>query len=253
MCRITAIMGEYSGRQEFLLAFRELAVTGKVSVKSKPKSGHRDGWGLICYDGSPKYLGRSPEDASSDEGYRAACDSLAGVHHPTIVMAHLRKASFGVRSLENTQPFLRGKWSFAHNGTIYSPKFREGDAASDTAVLFDRLMIAIENKDPSASPESTILETVRNIRNEIMNNPDDSGKTYSSLTFLMSNGVSLYALRDFASQSDTDYYTLHYLHVDHAMILCQEQIIPGEWKSIPNKSLATVDSQSNIQIRSCDS
>jgi len=253
MCRMTAIVGEYSGRREFLLAFRELAVTGKVGVKSKPNSGHRDGWGLVCYNGSPRYLGRSPEDASSDRGYLAACDSLAGAHHSRVVMGHLRKASVGVRSLENTQPFLRGKWSFAHNGTIYSPRFREGDAASDTVVLFDRLRVAIEDKDPSVSPESTILETVRNIRNEIMSNPDDSRRTYSSLTFLMSDGVSLYALRDFASQSDTDYYTLHYLQVDHAMILCQEQIIPGEWKSIPNKSLATVDPQGNIQVQSRDS
>ena len=248
MCRMTAIVGEYSGRQEFLLAFRELAITGKVSVKSKPKSGHRDGWGLICYDGSPRYLGRSPEDASSDGGYLAACDSLAGVHHSRVVMAHLRKASRGGRSLENTQPFLRGKWSFAHNGTIWSPRFRKGDASS--AAFFDRLMVAIEDKDPSASLESTILETVRNIRNEIMSNP---GRTYSSLTFLMSDGVSLYALRDFASQEDTDYYTLHYLHVGHAIILSQEQIIPGEWKSIPNMSLATVDSQGNTRVRLCDS
>ena len=252
MCRMTAIVGEYSGLREFLLTFRELAVSGKVSLESKPNSGHRDGWGLVCYDGSPRYLGRSPEDASSDEGYLAACDSLAG-DHIRVVIGHLRKASVGAKSLENTQPFLRGKWSFAHNGTIYSPRFREGDAVSDTAVLFDRLRVAIEDKDPSASPESTILETVRNIRNEIMSNPDDSGRTYSSLTFLMSDGASLYALRDFVSQSDTDFYTLHYLHVDHAMILCQEQIIPGEWKSIPDKSLATVDLQGNIQVRSCDS
>jgi predicted glutamine amidotransferase len=165
----------------------------------------------------------------------------------------MRKASVGRRSLENTQPFLRGKWSFAHNGTIYSSRFRESDAVSDTAVLFDRLRVAVEDNVPRASSESVILETVRNIRNEIMSNPDDSGRTYSSLTFLMSDGVSLYALRDFANQRDTDFYTLHYLHVGNAVILCQEQIIPGEWKSIPNKSLATVDLQGNIQIRSCDS
>ncbi len=236
-----------------MLTFRELAVSGKVSMESKPNSGHRDGWGLVCYDSSPRYLGRSPEDASSDEGYLAACDSLAGNRHASVVIGHLRKASVGAKSLGNTQPFLRGKWSFAHNGTIYSPRFREGDAVSDTAVLFDRLRVAIEDKDPSASPECAFVETVRNIRNEIMSNPDDSGRTYSSLTFLMSDGVSLYALRDFAKQRDMDLYTLHYLYVDHATILCQEQIIPGEWKSIPNKSLATVDLQGNIHVRSCDS
>jgi hypothetical protein len=35
MSRMTAIGGEYSGRQEFPLAFRELAATGKVSEKSE--------------------------------------------------------------------------------------------------------------------------------------------------------------------------------------------------------------------------
>jgi predicted glutamine amidotransferase len=246
-----SVVGAFADRRELLFRFRELAATGKVSERSKP--GHRDGWGIICYeDGMPKYLGRSTADATKDECYVVACDLLAGVKHPGVMMGHLRKASFGDRSIENTQPFLHGKWSFAHNGTIWSTDYRRDNGRSDSVIFFERLLKAVEAGSPILTVEDAITNMVRKARSEMVHNPDEMGRAYSSLTFIMSDGTSLYALRDFANQRDADYYTLHYLRTADAIIFCQERIIEGEWKPIPNKSLASVDSQGCLNVRPCE-
>lgn len=251
MCRLLAIVGDFPDTRELLFRFRELAAIGKVGGRSKP--GHRDGWGIICYqDGLPKYLGRSSADAAMEKYYATACDLLSRVKQPGVIMGHLRKTSFGDRSIENTQPFLDGKWSFAHNGTIWSPKYRRSNGRSDSLVFFQRLLKAIQVGSRDVPLEDMIVDTVRKARREIVSNPDRMGRAYSSLTFIMSDGTSLYALRDFASQHDADYYTLHYIRATRATIVCQECIIEGEWKAIPRGSLATVDAQGHVDVRPCE-
>jgi len=250
MCRMLATVGDFAGRRELFFKFQVLAATGKVSERSKP--GHRDGWGIICYEhGLPKYVGRSSADAAGDVSYAMACDLLAGIKQPGVIMGHLRKASFGDRSIENTQPLLHGKWSFAHNGTIWSPEYRGSNRRSDSVIFFQRLIEAIEASSSNLPMEDVIVGTVRKARREMVSNPDRMGRAYSSLTFIMSDGASLYALRDFASQHDADYYTLYYLRATNAIIFCQERIIDGEWKLIPNGNLATVNAQGRLDVRSC--
>ena len=80
---------------------------------------HQDGWGIAFFEG---------------KGVRQFLDPLPSVHSPiaelvrnypiksTNVIAHIRKATQGVVSLENTHPFMRELWGFywifAHNGNV---------------------------------------------------------------------------------------------------------------------------------------
>nr|WP_242469678.1 class II glutamine amidotransferase [Rhabdochromatium marinum] len=113
---------------------------------------HKDGWGLACYEGRDCLLLREP---------RPACESLLlgfvdvqGVR-TCMAVSHLRLATFGARSLQNTQPFVRelGGRShvFAHNGDfpqLLEPAVRPvgrfraiGDSDSELAfcALLERL------------------------------------------------------------------------------------------------------------------
>ena len=80
---------------------------------------HQDGWGIAFFEG---------------KGVRQFLDPLPSAHSPIAelvrnypiksknVVAHIRKATQGVTSLENTHPFFRELWGnywvFAHNGNI---------------------------------------------------------------------------------------------------------------------------------------
>ena len=133
MCRMMAIIGDPPlEKSDLLLKFRCLSACG--NVRTGARLGHEDGWGILSYrNNSPEYLGRSTEPAWKNREYRLDCEKITNMDR--IVLAHLRKTSSGDVSLENTQPPVSGKWSFGHNGTVYSPRFNTGSVQSDSRVF----------------------------------------------------------------------------------------------------------------------
>ena len=247
MCRMLAYSGAISDADNTLREFRHLAERGMVLPGAS--LGHKDGWGIVCYDsGMPKELGKQTSNAMADESYVRALNETSKLH-PNLLLAHLRKASPGVAiSLENTQPLQHGPWSFAHNGTIWSPSFMHGDGHSDSSMFFEKLLGNIKSKSEPDKLDQKILKAVVTLRGLIVNHPDSKGRTYSSITFMLSDGNSLWVLRDFNDRRDEEYYTMHYLQSHDCILFCQEQIIPGNWKSLDNKSMAIVDSERNLEI-----
>jgi glutamine amidotransferase len=82
-----------------------------LRVQSKE---HPDGWGVGWYEkGLPRVV-RSLTPAHGD----AAFEKLSHFVNAQTVIAHVRKASVGAIAMENTHPFQRGPWLFAHNGTL---------------------------------------------------------------------------------------------------------------------------------------
>ena len=80
----------------------------------KQSNEHPDGWGVAYYvDGSP-HITRSPETALGDELFHR----LSGVVSSETVLAHVRRATQGSKSVLNCHPFQYGRWTFAHNGDV---------------------------------------------------------------------------------------------------------------------------------------
>lgn len=78
---------------------------------------HGSGWGVATWAGGRPVVRREPVAADDPKsGWRAAVAAASGAH---LVLAHLRKASMGRVSVENTHPFAFGPLAFAHNGTLY--------------------------------------------------------------------------------------------------------------------------------------
>jgi len=100
-----------------LLAFRQLAEKGKVAKGRQP--GHSDGWGIVAYvNGLPRYLGREPTNALSDNRYEKACDIVELERISGILFCQLRKRSVGRRNVHNTPPIIKDRFCYMHNGTV---------------------------------------------------------------------------------------------------------------------------------------
>ena len=81
---------------------------------------HRDGWGIVFYDGRDLNLIREAGAASDSQTLKFIRNN--DFSSKTIV-SHIRHATQGEISLKNTQPFCRElgrrRHSFAHNGDLY--------------------------------------------------------------------------------------------------------------------------------------
>lgn len=230
----------------YLRCFRELAEIGKV--KADAKSGHRDGWGIVYYrDGTFSYAGREAANALDDEKYEQACKTIEK-SKPSMVLAHLRKASAGSKKRENTHPFVYKKWSFCHNGTIkksetgdFQEPLRnlkmEGD--TDSERFFKLVVERIENGEAA---QDAIKNLVRSVRSEY-------SKT-TSLTFLFSDGKAVYAYREY--NTDSDYYTLFYSKEKEYVLFSQEKRWKTSWEEILNRNLVVVDEDLRIKTVSLE-
>jgi predicted glutamine amidotransferase len=215
-----------------LRSFRNLASTGLVKARSSP--GHKDGWGIVVWENSiPKYLGRRPVNAFTDDAFDEACRSVEEFEFESPLIAHLRKASVGAKTVENTHPFVSGKWAFAHNGTIRRLKLR---STTDSEWFFRELM-------------AVLSENGGKVKNAIANQVDLVRKSYrySSLAFLLSDGESVYAYRDYTG-NDGEYYAMYYTHTPNGLVIAQERFFDSNWRELENGNLLISDRQGNIDI-----
>lgn len=205
-------------------SFRELASCGLICEGSEP--GHGDGWGIVTWEGGkPVYLGREPRDAFTDPAFEAACGKGDSMKLSSPIIAHLRKASIGLKVRENTHPFVVGDWAFAHNGTIRRLKLRY---TTDSQWFFESIISDYEENGKDLV--SAITKNVKLVR-EVY--------PYSSMTFLMSNGKRFYAFRDAAENAE--YYGMYFALTDMGIVLCQEKFCKESWQELENGSLLTVD------------
>lgn len=76
---------------------------------------HPDGWGIGWFDGDDAYVVKTARAAVDCERFRRVTQ---GLRSHTLV-AHLRRATVGDLDPLNAHPFRRGRWLFAHNGSIW--------------------------------------------------------------------------------------------------------------------------------------
>ena len=132
---------------------------------------HRDGWGLAFVQGHDALVVREPEAASESP-------LIAFMQHQDLrssqVLAHLRKATQGPRSLCNTQPFVRELGGrahlFVHNGMLTgietdarfpTQRFRtigETDSEHAFCALLEKLGPLWEHRAPTVEERLSVVE-----------------------------------------------------------------------------------------------
>ncbi len=114
MCRFMAVCGNPSAVHQFL--------NGDAAETFQKRSRrHTAGWGVGWYEEGSPVVFRKPVWVRDERSFLPRLHSIAS----PLVFLHVRRATRGVVSLENTHPFALGKWIFAHNGTIVNRVTRQ--------------------------------------------------------------------------------------------------------------------------------
>lgn len=110
MCELLAISA--SAPIDVRLSLSRLAAHGGPA-------GQPDGWEIAFADGRDAHVWRDPHAAAGSPWVECLQKSPI---RSELVVAHIRRATQGARSLANTQPFVRELWgrthTFAHNGNL---------------------------------------------------------------------------------------------------------------------------------------
>lgn len=154
---------------------------------------NRDGWGIVIAEGRDAHYYREAAPASS-----SPLDRFVREHSTphAAVMAHVRRASFGARTLANTHPFRRVQngrvHHFAYNGTLkgletdsaaraLSPQ-RVGTTDSELALLL--LLDRIDRKGADLSDDATRFTVFSDFARQMA--------TFGSANFLWFDGETLF-------------------------------------------------------------
>lgn len=127
MCRLYGFRATHPTRVECTLVRAQNALLAQSHLDRSGVS-HPDGWGIVAYDGGMPFIERRTSAAYDDFRFSAVAASLEA----TAVLAHVRRATIGSMALENTHPFVHGRWAFVHNGTVASFDVVGAQLASET-------------------------------------------------------------------------------------------------------------------------
>ena len=190
---------------------------------------HADGWGIAVHAHGGWLVHRSTNCAARC----ARFDEVALALEARLVIAHVRKKTVGETTLANTHPFQRGRFVFAHNGTVRdvsalvartSPE-RLAEIAGDTDSerLFAFVLTFV---DAVGDVGRGVAAAVR-----ALGSLGDVG----TASFLMSCGSRLYAHR-----LGRSLYTL--ARGDAAMI-ASEPLTDEPWQEVAERALIVLDTE----------
>ncbi len=186
MCRLLGIVS--SEPTEFRMILKESPRS--FATLSQEQS---DGWGLAIHDEEARewHVNKGVERASD----AAVFHDLALGARGEMLVAHIRKRTVGETSLDNTHPFQRGRWIFAHNGTIKdlawlrdqtsAHRASEIRGQTDSELFFAYLLTALDAASPDGR-DKALAAAAREARNR---------GDFGSFNFLLSDGAILYAHR----------------------------------------------------------
>lgn len=268
MCRLYAMRANEPTRVECGLVHSQNALMQQSKGDSQGLM-HGHGWGVADYpDGVPVVEKQTWAAYHGEHFARKA----ASVYAHTVV-AHVRRATVGEPSVENTHPFAYGRWIFAHNGTIkHFDKVRDHllDAldfgqrnaihgTTDSEHVFHYLL-SLWLK----APETDLLETVRTGLNQVMEwchlvDPDSN----PSLNIILTDGDHLVGSRLGRSLWFLDRSAVFTCdicgkpHVHHEMgahyrsvEVASEPLTDDEdWKGVPDGSVYTVDPDFKLRFK----
>ena len=202
MCRLLGVVSSEATDFRFTLneAPRCLAVLSPD---------HPHGWGIAVHArGRGWDLHKHAACAGHDERFGAVAAEARG----EILVAHVRKRTVGPIGIENTHPFRRGTWVFAHNGTIEDTTFlaertslarrSEIEGQTDSELFFAYLLTALAaagahdgaaTEDATEDPAERSTPADAALREAVAAAVDRP--SFGAANFLLSDGAVLYAHR----------------------------------------------------------
>lgn len=199
MCRLLGIVA--SEPTEFGLVLTE--APRSLATLSRE---HPDGWGVATHHATQHAkhadawnLQKGTEPAGTCRQFR----EVAGRSRGHVLVAHIRQKTVGPTRLENTHPFVRDGWVFAHNGTIKEQdevrarcsarRLREISGDTDSELFFafvltrldEHGLVRLANEEARREATDLLHETTAELR----------AARIGAFNFLLSDGETTFAHR----------------------------------------------------------
>ncbi|MFT3922803.1 MAG: class II glutamine amidotransferase [Myxococcales bacterium] len=167
----------------------------------------RGAWGIGFYQGDEVLHKKQP----TPDGEPIHWEAIAANVKTDCAVAHLRQATVGGFSVDNTHPFRFRQWLFAHVGTITAfdeikaklqaelPDFlrRNIRGSSDSELFFHLILgrLHAAGQLEAALPGSPVMVDAIGSAVRIIDTVVGSSREVSTLNIILSNGRAMYALR----------------------------------------------------------
>jgi len=226
--------------------FADLATQGMCPIGAPDERGHKDGWGLACFQNGALTLHMRDAGCAADASkYYGTAWKIAKLNierapgKSLIVMGHLRRASAaGLVAQKYSHPFVEERdgvtWAFQHNGSLVNDSGEKGQI--DSQVLFQSLLNRIEGRAHEDAAKAT-----RGLRGEAI----EKYGGFTGLNFMLSDGQSLHVYRDF--KTNGHYYPLYIDNLGERVIAASEPILAMQAEPIPRGILHTIDTDLVVQ------
>jgi glutamine amidotransferase len=237
---------------------------------------HSDGWGISCYRERLPLVERRAASAYDSVHFSTTAERV----YSGTVVAHVRRATVGRVTLENTHPFVYGHWTFAHNGTVRNfealgpalgketperfRRLRRGDTDSERVFLWLLGRMASNGQDPEAHcrDRAGLVDVLAAAVEELADrSPAAALQSPSKLNFILTDGLVMLATRWRHSLHvvaregvhDCEICGIPHIHHDsgtqyRAVVIASEPISSEAWKEVPDRSVVCVDPHMQVAI-----
>jgi predicted glutamine amidotransferase len=192
MCRLVGIVSNEP--TDFKIVLRE--APRSMAALSRD---HRDGWGIAVFGDESRgwCIEKGTACASDDARFHQVAVGSRG----ELLVAHIRQKTVGGTSVANSHPFERGRWVFAHNGTVKDVAWLRARASSarlaeirgetDSELLFAWLLTRLDEAGVADQPASETTDFT--LSNAARAAREHAG--FGAFNFLLSDGATTYAHR----------------------------------------------------------
>ena len=230
---------------------------------------HRDGWGIAIHDADAKQtLGEDPwrlhrgtAPAVDDHRFHA----LAAQSRGHMLVAHVRQKTVGPTRLENTHPFVREGWVFAHNGTIQNQdavragcsgrRLREITGDTDSELFFAYVLTRLDERGLARLGDERSREAAHDVVGELTS--DLRSQRVGAFNFLLSDGQTTFAHRFGRSlfvlqRGGGASITTKRAPRREAVFIASERITEEPWREVADGTLLRIERTPTPRIITAD-
>lgn len=223
------------------------------------------GWGIGFYHGDEVLHKKRPTRA----GERVDWQNIAGDVRSDCAVLHIRQPTVGDFRAENAHPFRMRSWLFAHQGMIGHFDAIRGNLAemipdflrrnirgeTDSEYLFHTVLALLHDAGQLDNPdvnEAHALPAISAAVTVVERLAAEVGSTHTSLSFILTNGRSMYALRHGAPMVYVERQGLHDPPDDYSpppsgstqlryvMVVTDVDEAPVGYETVPERAVTVV-------------
>lgn len=266
MCRLYGFFATEPTKVECTLVHAQNALMTQSAGDSSGLT-HTEGWGIATFANNHPEVEKQAWAAYHGEHFKRTAAKV----YARAVLAHVRRATVGTPSLENTHPFHFGAWAFAHNGTVpnfkamkpemmalISPELASNiQGETDSEHVFSLFLTRLEALS-SGNIANAIRETVSIVEKLAQ---DYAPEKKLGLNLMLTNGHVFCGTRYgrtlhmIEREGVYDCEICGFPHIHHnpkhdyrAVVVASEPITQEEWSVVPDRSLWFASDQKKLEI-----